>query len=502
MRQVKIFDTTLRDAEQIPGAALNADQKMELALQLARLNVDVIEAGFPASSPGDLKAVGAIAERIGNVTITALARCVRSDIDAAWEAVRNAELPRIHVFIGTSDHHISGILRKSREEVLAMAEESVAYAREHCSDVEFSPMDATRTDYDYLCEIVRRAVLAGATTINIPDTVGYAVPGAFNELITNLRQDVCGDEAITLSVHCHNDLGLATANSLVAVSAGAGQVECCVNGLGERAGNAALEEVAMAIRTRREYYNADTRINSQQLVRTSRMVAALMGIPVQANKAIVGANAFAHSSGIHQDGILKQRSTFEIIRPEDVGLTEHRFVLTARSGRNALNHRLQELGYTVDDIEPIYQRFIEVADRKKEVLDADLEAIMGERLRSVEETYQLLSMEALSSTEQTPHARVKMLIAGEEKTAEATGDGPVDALFRAIEKCVGLAMKLEDFGVRAVTGGKEAMGEVSVRVRSDDKIVNAVSTATDIVRASAKAFVSAANMLALQIQSE
>ncbi|MBN1669617.1 MAG: 2-isopropylmalate synthase [Kiritimatiellae bacterium] len=496
MRPVKIFDSTLRDAEQIPGAALNPEQKMEIARQLARLKVDIIEAGFPASSPGDLQAVSAIAKRIEGVTIAGLARSVKRDIEAAWEAVRYAALARIHVFIGTSDLHVQGILRKTRPEALRMAVESVSLARELCEDVEFSPMDATRTEYDYLCEVVERTIEAGATTLNIPDTVGYAIPSAFGRLIRKLIHDVRGAREVTISVHCHNDLGLATANSLAAVLNGAGQVECCVNGLGERAGNASLEEVVMAIRTRRDTFDADTRIETREIVRTSRMVSALMGMPVQPNKAIVGANAFAHSSGIHQDGIIKNRSTFEVIKPEEVGLSEHRFVLTARSGRNALRHRLEELGYEIDDIEPIYERFIQVADRKKEVLDADLEAMMGDRLRAIPETYHLEAMEALSTTTETPRAKVRVAVGGQTCEAETTGDGPIDALFRAIKQCVGVSIRLVDYQVRSVTSGTEAMGEVTVRVTSGAHTVNATATATDVVEASARAFVNAANLLA------
>lgn len=493
---IKIFDSTLRDAEQIPGAKLNTEQKLEIARQLERMSVDVLEAGFPASSPEDSRAVATVAGALGGCGVAALARCVRSDIDAAWEAVRVGKAPRIHVFIGTSDIHIKGILRKDRAQTLQMAVDSVAYARRLCRDVEFSPMDATRTDYGYLCEVVEKTIKAGASTINIPDTVGYALPREFGELIRSLIRDVPGVKDTVISVHCHNDLGLATANSLSAVLCGAGQVECCVNGLGERAGNASLEEVVMTIRTRMDLFGSDTRVNAKEIIRTSRMVSSLMGIAVQPNKAIVGANAFAHSSGIHQDGIIKERSTFEVIRPQDVGLGEHRFVLTARSGRNALRHRLDELGYHVGDIDPVYERFIAVADRKKVVGDADLEAIMGDRLRSVPEKFLLESMEALSTTRKTPRASVVIREGKKTRRAVSEGDGPIDALFRAIEKCVGRRMSLEDYSVRSVSGGKEAMGEVTVRVNADGQRVSATASATDVVEASARAFVHAANILA------
>jgi len=495
MRQIEIFDTTLRDAEQIPGATLNAEQKLEIARQLARLKVDVIEAGFPVSSPGDLSAVQRIAREVPGPRIAGLARVVQKDIDAAWEAVRDAEKPRIHTFVGTSDVHVQSILRKTRQEVLQMAVDAVKYAKEKTEDIEFSPMDATRTSFDYLCEIVEKTIGAGATVINIPDTVGYAIPNVFGELIARLMQAVSNIDRAKISVHCHNDLGLATANSLAGVQNGAIQIECAMNGLGERAGNAALEEVVMAIRTRADIFDADTRVESQEIARTSRMVSSLMGIPVQPNKALVGANAFAHSSGIHQDGILKSRSTFEIIRPEDVGITAHRLVLTARSGRHALRHRLEELGYDLSDknFEEIYEHFIQVADKKKEVSDEDLEAIVGEQIAAVPEAYRLVAMRAVADTEATPSAQVRVACNESAEDGEATGDGPVDALFRAIDQATGWHLRLTDYNVRSITSGREALGEVSIHAEVGGAVTTGRAAATDIIEASARAYLNAIN---------
>jgi len=495
MKRVEIFDTTLRDAEQIPGATLNVEQKLEVARQLARLNVDIIEAGFPISSPGDLEAVQRIAREVSGPRIAGLARVIRKDIDAAWEAVRDAEKPRIHTFVGTSDVHVESILRKTRPEVLQMAIDAVRYAKEKTEDIEFSPMDATRTDFDYLCEVVEKTIEAGATVVNIPDTVGYTIPSVFGELIARLREAVPNIEQCKISVHCHNDLGLATANSLAGVQNGAIQIECAMNGLGERAGNAAVEEVVMAVRTRKDVFDADTGVNAKEIARTSRMVSSLMGIPVQPNKAIVGSNAFAHSSGIHQDGILKSRATFEIIRPEDVGITEHRLVLTARSGRHALRHRLEILGYdlTEQNFDEIYERFIAVADKKKEVTDEDLEAIVGEQIAAVPEAYHLVAMRAVADTEATPSARVRVTCGDAEHEAEATGDGPVDALFRAIDQATGWHLRLTDYAVRSITSGREAMGEVTVHAEVKETVLIGRAAATDIIEASARAYLNAIN---------
>jgi len=379
VRKIMVFDTTLRDGEQVPGAKLGIDEKVEIAHQLVRLNVDAIEAGFPTSSPGDFEAVSRIAREVKGPVIVGLARAVKRDIEAVSESVKWAERPRIHVFLGSSDIHIEKQLRIDRKKAFEWAVESIKYAKKFCEDVEYSPMDATRSDLDYICSMIEETIKAGATVINIPDTVGYAVPEEFGVRIAQIRERVPNIHKVILSVHCHNDLGMATGNTLAGVRNGADQVECTINGIGERAGNASLEEVVIAIKTRCDIYQAEVSINTREIMTTSRLVSRLMGIPVQPNKAIVGSNAFAHSSGIHQDGILKDRRTFEIISPEEVGIVGHQLVLTARSGRHALRHKLEELGYSINggDFDGVYRKFLEVADRKKKVEDEDLRAIMA-----------------------------------------------------------------------------------------------------------------------------
>ncbi|MBM4044813.1 MAG: 2-isopropylmalate synthase [Planctomycetes bacterium] len=495
VRRIEIFDTTLRDGEQVPGAKLNPEQKLEVAKQLARLNVDVIEAGFPISSPGDLDAVRQVARTVHGPVIAGLARALKPDIEAAWEAVRDADRPRIHTFLSTSDIHIERQFRKTRKQVLEMAVEAVQRAKALTDDVEYSAMDATRSDVDYLCETIERVIEAGATVVNIPDTVGYAVPDEYGALIARIIARVPNIGRTKLSVHCHNDLGLASANSLAAVRNGVTQVECTINGIGERAGNASLEEIVMTIRTRRDLFNAETRIRHAEIARTSRMVSSLMGIPVQPNKAIVGSNAFAHSSGIHQDGILKDRQTYEIIRPEDVGIEEHRFVLTARSGRHALSHRLKAIGYEASDadLDVIYQRFKEIADRKKEVTNEDLEAIVSDKMAAAPETFHLEHLKAIADSRGTPSATVGVRVGSNLVEQSATGDGPVDAAFRAIDKITRLPLKLTDYSVRAVSRGKEAVGEVTLKAESPHGVVSARASATDIIEASARAYVSAVN---------
>ncbi len=495
MRTIRIFDTTLRDGEQVPGAKLNQEQKIEIAKQLARLNVDVIEAGFPFSSPGDLEAVAAIARQVEGPIIAGLARAIDADIDAAWKAVQHAARPRIHTFISSSDIHIELQFKKDRAKVLQMAIDAVRRAKDYCDDVEFSPMDATRSDFDYLCEMIEKTIAAGATTINVPDTVGYAIPDDFGPWIGRIIETVPNSDQAVFSVHCHNDLGLSTANALAAVRHGAGQIECTINGIGERAGNTSLEEVVMALRTRRDLFDADTDVVTTEIARTSRMVSSLMGIPVQPNKAIVGGNAFAHSSGIHQDGILKHRSTYEIIRPEDVGITEHQLVLTARSGRHALRHQLQRLGYQFDDEEfqTIYERFLAVADKKKEVSAADLEALVSDRMGEAETVYELEFMEVACSTAKPPFAEVKVRMGDQVLPGAASGDGPVDAVFRAIDGATGLPMTVRDFSVRAVTKGREALGETTVLVEREGRTVTGRASGTDIIEASARAYIVALN---------
>ena len=497
MRTIQIFDTTLRDGEQVPGAKLNTDQKLDIARQLARLNVDVIEAGFPISSPGDMEAVSAIAKTVQGPTICALSRAIVADVDAAWQAVQYAPRPRIHTFISSSDIHIERQFRKDRQQVLRMAIAAVEHAKSCTDDVEFSPMDATRSEFDFLCEMIEKTIAAGATVINVPDTVGYAIPDDFGVWIGRIMAAVPNMGQAVLSVHCHNDLGLATSNSLAAVRHGAGQVECTVNGIGERAGNASMEEVAMAMRTRKDLFDADTTLNTVEIARTSRMVSTLMGIPVQPNKAIVGSNAFAHSSGIHQDGILKDRMTYEILRPEDVGITKHELVLTARSGRHALRHQLAEMGYGVQDdrFEDIYRRFLEVADKKKEVTAEDLEVIVSDRLGEAAEVYRLEAMEAVSSTGRPPQAKVTVRKGEDCLEGSATGDGPVDAVFRAIDSVTHLPMNVADYSVRAVTRGREAMGEVTVIAERKGFSVTGRASGTDILEASARAYVVALNKM-------
>jgi 2-isopropylmalate synthase len=494
-RKIKIFDTTLRDGEQVPGAKLNAKQKLEIALQLERLGVDVIEAGFPCSSPGDAQAVKNVAQQVKKSTIAGLARAVQQDIDICWESVRQAESPRIHVFLGSSDIHVQKKLRMDREKAMNLAVESVKYAKSFCSNVEYSTEDASRTDFEYLCRVIEAVIKVGATTINVPDTVGYAIPDEFGNLISKLRESVPALDKVTLSVHCHNDLGLAVANSLAAIHNGAQQVECTINGIGERAGNASLEEIVMALRTRPTVFQARTEINTKQIYRTSRMVSRLMNIPVQPNKAIVGSNAFAHSSGIHQDGILKDRSTYEIMKPEDVGIKEHTMVLTARSGRAAVRHKLKDLGFDLEKetFERIFQRFINVADRKKEITAKDLSSIVEVEIAKVPETYVLLSMQIMSGDQTTPLSSVRLKKGKELLTDAAIGNGPVDATFRCIERLIGYQGKLLDYDLKAITTGKDALGEAMVRVEIEGRVYSGLGTSPDVIEASARAYLNAFN---------
>jgi len=494
-RKIYVFDTTLRDGEQVPGAKLNRRQKLEIAEQLAKLGVDVIEAGFPCSSPDDLKAVQTVAEQVKGPVIAGLARAVPADIDIAWEAVKKAERPRIHVFLGSSDIHLQKKLRRDRETALQQAVDAVKYAKKYCEDVEYSTEDASRSDFDYLCRVIEACIKAGATVINVPDTVGYAIPEQYGELIRNLRERIPALDKVILSVHCHNDLGLAVANSLSAIRNGAQQVECTINGVGERAGNASLEEIVMALRTRESFYDAHTDIVTTEIYRTSRMVSRLMNIPVQPNKAIVGANAFAHSSGIHQDGILKDRSTYEIIRPEDVGVKAHSLVLTARSGRAALRHRLKELGYNLTDeqFERVHKRFLNVADRKKEISGQDLTSIVEIELTKVPETYTFHSLQIMSGNTMQPLASVTLLKEGQSLTDAATGNGPVNAVFNCIERITGVEGTLRDYDLKAVTMGKDALGEAMVRVEINGSVYSGIGTSPDVIEASARAYLNAFN---------
>ena len=497
MRKVDIFDTTLRDGEQSPGCSLNGAEKLEIAHQLARLGVDVIEAGFAASSPGDFAAVKAIAEQVRGPVITALARGVKSDIEAVAEAVRPAERPRIHIVVSASDIHLKSKLRKSKEEVLQMGVDSVRFARNLCDDVEYSTEDASRADLDYLCHTLEQVIKAGATVVNIPDTVGYAVPGEWFERFYAIMQRVSNIDKVKVSVHCHNDLGMAVANSLEAIRAGVHQVEGCFNGIGERAGNASLEEIIMALHMRPDYYNARTEINLKELYRTCHLIANRMGMPIPRNKAIVGGNAFAHSSGIHQDGVIKDRQNYEIISPELIGLQSSDIILTARSGRAALSYRLKALGYELaqDDLNAVYERFLTVADRKKEVFDEDLRAIMNNQIVHMPATFTLEHLGISSVSGVTPSAHVRLRVGDEVKETTAHGDGPVDAAYKAVDQLTGLTVKLEDYSVRSVTGGQEAMGEATVKVRDNGHQVIGRAATTDVVEASVMAYVNAMNKI-------
>ncbi len=497
MRRITIFDTTLRDGEQSPGASLNRTEKMEIARALARLGVDVIEAGFPIASDDDFNAVSAIAAEIRDVSICGLARTKAEDIDHAGRAVEKAARPRIHIFCATSEIHLKHKLRKAHEEILRMTIEGVEKALQYCDDVEFSPEDASRTELDFLVEVVSAAVKAGATTVNIPDTVGYSVPEEYAGIISHLRKNVPGIDDIAISVHCHNDLGLAVANSLAAVAAGASQVECTINGLGERAGNAALEEVVMAMRTRADHFaDCETGIDARRLLATSRLVSSLTGLYVQRNKAIIGDNAFAHEAGIHQDGILKERSTYEIMRPEDVGFGETRFVLGKHSGRHAFRERCAALGYefTDEQIDSAFVRFKHLADRKKEIFDDDIEALVEEEMAEIAQEFVLQSLHVSSGTTATPTATVKLKReSGEIGEDAAIGDGPVDAACKAIERITGIAGKLTEYRIRAVTGGKDALGEVNLEVEFEDRRVRGRAVSTDVIEASALAYLNAVN---------
>ena len=494
-----VFDTTLRDGEQSPGASMTADEKMRLARQLERLRVDVIEAGFPAASPGDFEAVQRIAEQVRETTICGLARANARDVGLAADAVKPAESPRIHTFIATSPIHMREKLRMSPDQVLEQAVLSVKQAKNSTGDVEFSPEDAGRSDEDFLCQILEAVIDAGATTINIPDTVGYTMPSQFGELIANLMERIPNSDKAIFSVHCHNDLGMAVANSLAAVMKGARQVECTVNGLGERAGNASLEEIVMAVRTRQDFFDCDTNVDSTQIVPTSRLVSTITGFPVQPNKAIVGANAFAHEAGIHQDGVLKSRETYEIMRAEDVGWSANKLVLGKHSGRTAFTKRLFALGIEFEsktDRDEAFVRFKTLADKKHEIFDEDLIALVSESdAEQVNEKLQLVSMSASSITGEIPKAVVTLSIDGTEKTASATGDGAVDASYKAVEAIAPSESKLLLYSVNNITTGTDAQGEVSVRLEKDGRIVNGSGADTDIVIASVKAYVNALNRL-------
>jgi 2-isopropylmalate synthase len=492
--RVHIFDTTLRDGEQSPGISLNTAEKVEIAQQLARLGVDVIEAGFPITSPGDFEAVEAIARGVEGPTICGLARTHKADIDAAWGAIRDADRPRIHTFISTSDIHIEHQLQTDREDVKGQARAAVALARSYCEDVEFSPMDATRADVEFTAEVCAIAVEEGATVVNIPDTVGYTTPEEYAEYFRRLYELAPALREVETSVHCHDDLGLAVANSYAGILAGARQVECAINGIGERAGNCSLEEIVMLIRTREDTHGLSTGVNSRELARSSRMVSRLTGYAVQPNKAIVGRNAFAHESGIHQDGVLKERTTYEIMDATEVGLESNSIVLGKHSGRHALRDALEQLGFKVEGnaLNAAFKRFKGVADRKKQVTALDLEAIVSDEMREKEDSHELAWFEVEAGSRREPLARVAVkLPSGEESVGESSGDGPVDAIFLAIQKAAGTECELRQYTVAAVTGGEDALGEVSVMLRAAGRLATGQGVATDILEASARAYVRA-----------
>jgi 2-isopropylmalate synthase len=500
-----IFDTTMRDGEQSPGASMTKDEKLRIARALERMRVDVIEAGFPASSNGDFEAVRAVANAVKDSTVCGLCRANDRDIQRAIDALKGANAWRVHVFIATSALHMEKKLRMSPEQVLEQSKLSVRFARKHCPDVEFSPEDGSRSDLDFLCRVLEAVIKEGATTINIPDTVGYAVPQQFGEFIRKLREKIPSSDKAVWSVHCHNDLGMAVANSLAAVMiGGARQIECTINGLGERAGNTSLEEVVMAVKTRGDFFDLETGIDTTHIVPTSRLVSQITGFVVQPNKAVVGANAFAHASGIHQDGVLKARQTYEIMRAEDVGWSTNKIVLGKLSGRNAFRQRMKELGVELegeDAYNKAFQRFKDLADKKADIFDEDLLALVAQEAgRSSDEHWKLVTMNQASGMGERPHAKVVLLQADAEVVSEAQGDGPVDATFKAIESIARSGADLLLYSVNAVTTGTESQGEVTVRLAKGGRIVNGVGADTDIVVASAKAYISALNKLESKIE--
>jgi 2-isopropylmalate synthase len=493
-KRVHIFDTTLRDGEQSPGISLNAHEKLEIAQQLARLRVDVIEAGFPITSPGDFEAVQAISREVEGPAICGLARTHKADIDAAWGAIKDSPRPRIHTFVSTSDIHIEHQLQTTRDDVKGQARAAVALARSYCEDVEFSPMDATRADVEFTAEVCAIAVEEGATVVNIPDTVGYTTPAEYQRYFERLYELAPGLRKVRISVHCHDDLGLAVANSYAGIFAGARQVECAVNGIGERAGNCSLEEIVMLLRTRRDVHGFDTGIDTRELARTSRMVSRFTGYAVQPNKAVVGRNAFAHESGIHQDGVLKERTTYEIMDARDVGLESNSIVLGKHSGRHALRDALEQLGFKVEGnaLNQAFARFKEIADKKKQVTSLDLEAIVSEEMRESAERYVLESFEVTAGSHTEPRAKVTVRTpSGESSVGESAGDGPVDAIFGAIRVATHTESELRSYTVSAVTEGEDALGEVTVMLRAHGRLASGQGVATDILEASARAYVRA-----------
>ncbi len=494
---IKIFDTTLRDGEQTPGVCLEVEEKVEIAQALAKMKVDIIEAGFPIASPGDFAAVTQVAAQVKGPTIAALARANKKDIDAASQALQKAERPRIHTFIATSDIHMEYKLKMTREQVLANAAEAVRYARQFVADVEFSAEDASRSDWDFLCRVYTAAIEAGATVINVPDTVGYVTPGEFGALIKYIRENVPNVHKADISVHCHDDLGMSVANSLEAIANGATQVECTINGLGERAGNAAMEEVVMALLTRKELYKARTTIETTQIYRTSRLVSTLTGIAVPPCKSVVGDNAFAHESGIHQHGVLNNTLTYEIMRPETVGISRNAIVLGKHSGRHAFEERLMQLGFELDSdkINSLFMQFKELADRKKMVFDKDIEALVNDKTNLKPEWYRLAYHHVVSGNQMLATATVRLETSNGMVENACCGDGPVDATFKAIEQATGFSITLKDYAIKAVTSGEDALGEATVWVERDGRIFSGRGLSTDVIEASAKAYINAINKM-------
>lgn len=504
MKTIKIFDTTLRDGEQSPGCSMNLQEKLEVARQLEKLGVDVIEAGFAIASPGDFQSVKAVAEKIKNAKVASLSRALKKDIDRAYEAVKGAVAPRIHIFLATSPIHMEYKLKMKPEVVLEQAVEMVKYAKTLCDDIEFSAEDASRSEPEFLWRVFEGVIAAGATCINVPDTVGYSMPEEFAALIRGVKQNVKGIEKADISVHCHNDLGLAVANTLAAVREGATQAECTINGIGERAGNAAVEEIVMSIATRQDFFGFTTNINTKQIYNSSRLISTITGVMVQPNKAVVGANAFAHEAGIHQHGVLANKKTYEIMTPQSIGLSENVIVLGKHSGKHAFAERLKELGYALDDarLSECFDKFKDLADRKKDVSDLDLRVLVEFEQFEIKAQIELDSFVINSGNKMTATAVVKVQKNGDTVEEAATGDGPVDAVFNAIERCVGESFKLEDYSVRSVTGGKDAQGEVAVKLDKDGKKVKGRGLSTDIVEASVRAYIDAINRYYYQIKLE
>lgn len=497
MRKIYIFDTTLRDGEQSPGVNLNTKEKVEIALQLEKLGVDRIEAGFPAASPGDLAAVNAVARAIKNASVIGLSRSREQDIDAAREALKGAQDPCLHLFLATSPIHRKHKLRMEKEQVLETAEKAIRYAKQYFDKIEFSPEDAGRTELDFLCEVTAMAIRAGATVVNIPDTVGYMTPSEFGNIFKTLKNEVVGIEKIQLSAHCHDDLGMATANALAAILNGADQIEGTINGIGERAGNTAIEEVAMTLATRADFFQATTSLQLTEIAKTSRLVSKLTGMVVPGNKAIVGANAFAHESGIHQDGMLKEKTTYEIISPETIGLKESKLVLGKHSGRHAFREKLVDLGYELEEeaVNVAFAKFKDLADKKKDVSDEDIRALLEEKLIDTPEVYTLETLQVNYGNQSVPGATVSIRTAEGVAEKTAAGNGSVDAIYNAIDAVTGEAVELEDYSIKSVTQGKDALGEVHVVLKQDDVSAQGRGLSTDILEASARAYIDALNRL-------